>query len=56
MDREERQQQPAFDRNKPKQHGERWKVLSYLMAVYDFAAVGFAWFAALWGRYDFRYS
>ncbi len=55
MDREERQQ-PAIGRNKPKQHGERWKVLSYLMAVYDFAAVVFAWFAALWGRYDFKYS
>ena len=57
MDMEEKHhQQPASGRNKPKQHRERWKVLSYLMAIYDFAAVVFAWFAALWGRYDFKYS
>ena len=26
------------------------------MMVYDFAAVCFAWFAALWSRFDFRFS
>ena len=56
MDMEKKQQQPAFGRNNGTQRKERWRVLSYLMAVYDFVAVGFAWFAALWGRYDFKYS
>ena len=35
---------------------ERWRILSFLMMAYDFVAVCFAWFAALWGRFDFRYS
>ena len=34
----------------------RWQVLSFFMMVYDFVAVGFAWFAVLWGRFDFRFS
>ena len=39
-----------------KKQKKRWHVLSFFMMVYDFAAVGFAWFAALWGRFDFEYS
>ena len=31
-------------------------MLSLLMAAYDFVAVCFAWFAALWSRFDFRFS
>ena len=30
--------------------------MSALMIAYDFAAICFAWFAALWSRFDFRYS
>ena len=32
------------------------QLVPFLMAVYDFAAVCFAWFVVLWGRFDFRYS
>lgn len=35
---------------------ERWRVMSALMIAYDFAAICFAWFAALWSRFDFRFS
>ena len=35
---------------------ERWQVLSFLMMLYDFCAVCFVWFVALWSRFDFRYS
>ena len=34
----------------------RWRWLSLLMAVYDFAAVCFSWFAVLWVRFDFQLS
>ena len=45
-----------FNQGNGSKRKERWRVLSYLMAAYDFAAMVFAWFAALWGRYDFKYS
>ena len=36
--------------------GKRWRWLSLLMMIYDFAAVCFAWFGVLWARFDFQMS
>jgi FlaA1/EpsC-like NDP-sugar epimerase len=35
---------------------ERWQIMAMLMVAYDFIAICFAWFAALWSRFDFRFS
>lgn len=34
----------------------RWKVLAALLTIYDIAAIHAAYFAALWGRFDFVFS
>ncbi len=55
MDNKETIRPGTFRENKLKRI-ELWRVLSFLMVLYDFAAVCFAWFAALWSRFDFRFS
>jgi FlaA1/EpsC-like NDP-sugar epimerase len=35
---------------------KKWKVIAILLAVYDFVAIHFAYFLALWFRFDCRYS
>ena len=55
MDKMQRPQ-PANGQEKNGKQMQRWQVLSFLMVIYDFLAIVFAWFAALWCRFDFRYS
>lgn len=47
---------PASGRRNRIKRMERWQILSLLMVAYDSAAICFAWFAALWSRFDFRFS
>jgi len=35
---------------------KKWKVIAILLAVYDFVAIHFAYFLALWFRFDCHYS
>ena len=35
---------------------EHWKVISYLLMLYDAVCVSLAYFIALWLRFDCRYS
>ena len=55
MDRMQ-ENQPVLGQEHNNTQRIRWQVLSFFMMVYDFVAVGFAWFAVLWGRFDFRFS
>ena len=47
---------PKIGRKNSIKRLERWQTMSLLMVVYDFSAICFAWFAALWSRFDFRFS
>lgn len=35
---------------------EHWEVVTLLLMVYDFLAIGLSYFAALWVRFDCRYN
>ena len=35
---------------------EHWEVVTLLLMLYDFLAIGLSYFAALWVRFDCRYN
>jgi FlaA1/EpsC-like NDP-sugar epimerase len=35
---------------------EHWKVIAFLMMVYDFVTIAFSYFFGLWLRFDFRFT
>ena len=44
------------NKKKTKKTMEHWEVISLLLMVYDFLAVFVSYFAALWIRFDCRFS
>ncbi len=41
---------------RPRKKLERWKVISFILVIYDILAIHISYFMALWARHDFIYS